>query len=232
MKKLIIGLAALAVILSCSYYGRYTDVASEGAKKTVRIYFEFKAGDKKLSAGYGSGVFVSKYGHILTCAHVVPFYSEAQFKELKDMTGIKAKLVVTIQNGITFENPRIVRVDRQKDLAILKIQYHTPRYAKIARYVRLGQEVVAVGHPLGQDWSVTTGVISALDRKVFSYLAYQTDAAINPGNSGGPLFDLRGHLVGINSAVLSPIRPPVNTGLGYAVSLKEIHELMSLFGGL
>lgn len=162
----------------------------------------------------GSGVFITSNGHILTCAHL--------FNQFKGPIQIS----ITSPNGDTVAGT-IVKVGKKVDLAVLKAGfYHITPHVKLAdsRRLKVGQEVIAIGSPLGLSFSVTTGVISALYRDFeVAYNTTQSDAAINPGNSGGPLFNLKGELIGINSFLVSD-NPfvPTFSGLGFSVQCGEI----------
>jgi putative serine protease PepD len=167
----------------------------------------------------GSGFVIDAKGHILTNNHVV---------------GAAAKggaIQVVLSNGDT-EEASIVGRDTSYDLAVLKIARTDlkPLVLGESEKVVVGDQVIAVGAPLGLDQTVTTGIVSALNRPVSpgagneeSYMnAIQTDAAINPGNSGGPLLDMSGQVIGVNSAIA---RVPGtesssiggNIGLGFAI---------------
>ena len=96
--------------------------------------------------------------------------------------------------------------------------------------LKTGQKVFAIGNPFGLDWTLTTGIVSALDRSLstdngptIEHLI-QTDAAINPGNSGGPLLDSAGRLIGINTAIFSP--SGASAGIGFAVSVNTINRVV------
>ena len=234
MKKILLGVGLLALTVGCVPKEKYVSVASQGLKQTVLIEYTVYEGTEAVSSWGGSGVFISPNGHVLTCAHVLPQVNSPLQDIIYQMFGIVIKSSITTYTGEVFTTNTVVVKDDMKDLAILKLPCAGNSYTRIARTgsVQVGQEVVAIGHPLGQTWSVTAGIISAINRTVFYYNALQTDAAINPGNSGGPLFNLSGELVGINSALLPGGEEPINTGLGYAVSLLEIWDLLSTFRGL
>lgn len=160
----------------------------------------------------GSGVFISDKGHILTCAHL--------FNDFIEIKGIN----VISPNDDTVAG-RVVNVGKRVDLAVIKVDFYkkTPK-VKLAdpRKLRVGQEVFAIGSPLGMSFSVTSGIISALYRDLDdSYNVTQSDTAINQGNSGGPLFNLKGELVGINSFMIPPVNAPIFTGLGFSVQCGE-----------
>lgn len=154
----------------------------------------------------GSGVIVDKNGLILTNAHVVR-YSQI--------------IVVTMGDGRKF-HAKLVGIDTASDIAVLRINASnlvTLPFAD-ANKVQVGDFVIAIGSPFGLlNQSVTSGVISALNRSDLGIEGYenfiQTDAPINPGNSGGALVNLKGELVGINTAILSPAGG--NIGIGFAI---------------
>jgi putative serine protease PepD len=165
----------------------------------------------------GSGFILDAKGHILTNNHVVE-------------GGATGDIEVVLSNGDT-EKATIVGRDLSYDLAVLKIARTglTPLQLGPSSKVVVGDQVIAVGAPLGLDQTVTSGIVSALNRPVTpgnggetSYInAIQTDAAINPGNSGGPLLDLNGKVIGINSAIARVPGTGGTTGgsigLGFAI---------------
>ncbi len=165
----------------------------------------------------GSGFVLDAKGHILTNNHVVE-------------GGAAGDIEVVLSNGDT-EKATIVGRDLSYDLAVLKIARTglTPLQLGPSSKVVVGDQVIAVGAPLGLDQTVTSGIVSALNRPVTpgnggetSYInAIQTDAAINPGNSGGPLLDLNGKVIGVNSAIARVPGTGGTTGgsigLGFAI---------------
>jgi S1-C subfamily serine protease len=170
------------------------------------------------SEGTGSGFLIDTAGHVLTNNHVVANASEID---------------VILATGDTVP-ATLVGVDRENDLAVLKIDV-APELAVPLEYgnssdVRVGQTVVAIGNPFGLDRTLTTGIISALGRRLQTSQgalvgqAIQTDAAINPGNSGGPLLDMRGRVIGINTAINSPTGGSV--GIGFAVPVDVIKRVV------
>jgi S1-C subfamily serine protease len=171
----------------------------------------------------GSGVFITKNGHILTCAHVLQVSSKPLGVEIETYPG--QVFPATILN-----------ISAKSDLAVLKIETSTPtapiRLAKIGS-IKVGEEVLAFGSPLGFVFTTTHGIISALNIDTpKNYNMIQTDAFINPGNSGGPLVNLKGELVGINSGIYSPVKAPIFTGIGLSVSIEQIREYLVYFRGL
>ena len=158
----------------------------------------------------GSGVVISKDGYILTNRHVI---DQAD------------SVTVTFTNGDEY-TARVVGADARDDLALIKIEPKQPlTVAPLgdSEAVRPGDWVMAMGNPLGFEYSVTVGVVSGKGRSLpennFGDFI-QTDAAIYPGNSGGPLFDLAGEVVGINTAVIP------DTNLGFAVPINSAKEIL------
>ncbi|MDO5494218.1 MAG: trypsin-like peptidase domain-containing protein [bacterium] len=164
--------------------------------------------------GSGSGVVVDAEGHILTNDHVVA-----------GAAGIR----VTLADGRVFP-AQIVGTDPTTDLAVIALDSApedlVPAALGSSDTLSVGEQVVAVGNPLGLSSTVTAGIVSALDRPVTTGSgggervvtnAIQVDAAINPGNSGGPLFDLEGRVVGINSSIAALSRQSGSIGLGFAI---------------
>ncbi len=163
--------------------------------------------------GIGSGVIISADGYIVTNNHVVDGQDN---------------LTVALNDGKTTVPAKLIGKDKLGDIAVLKIDAPVPAYAKWADRVDVGETVVAIGSALGNFRnSVSKGVISGLNRTLpgdTSTTAYlQTDAAINHGNSGGPLLNLRGEIVGINTAVVRSTgegqsgSTDVAEGLGFAI---------------
>lgn len=161
--------------------------------------------------GIGSGVIIDTDGYVLTNAHVV---------------GDAVDIRVSLPDGRDFPG-RIVGTAPGYDLAVIHIEADGLQAAELgdSSSLRVGQQVIAIGNPFGLDFTVTTGVVSALNRSLDLGPGteplqdlIQTDAAINPGNSGGPLVDLRGRVIGINTAVLRGSYEVAAQGLGFAVS--------------
>ena len=161
----------------------------------------------------GSGVIVSKEGHIVTNNHVLNGTDDITV-QLNDGREQKAKIVGT---------------DGQIDLAVLKIDLPNliPLPIGDSDKVRVGQVVMAIGNPFGLDESVSQGIISAKDRRAMndSHVEFfQTDTAINPGNSGGPLVNIRGEVIGINTAIYS--ESGGNQGIGFAIPSNVVKAAM------
>jgi len=153
----------------------------------------------------GSGVIVTKDGYIVTNNHVVAGAT---------------KIIVKLHDGRKY-TAKLIGTDPKTDIAIIKIEAKNLKPITIAdsSKIRVGDVVLAVGNPFGLGETVTHGIISALNRTSIGLNDYenfiQTDAAINPGNSGGALVDLKGRLIGINSAIIS--RSGGNNGIGFAI---------------
>lgn len=168
--------------------------------------------------GTGSGFIWDDQGHIVTNYHVIAGSKEAKIR-LSDQRTFDAALV-----GASAEY----------DLAVLRIKVSdkrpTPLPLGISRELQVGQRVFAIGNPFGLDHTLTTGVISALDRSIDGedgnkvHHLIQTDAAINPGNSGGPLLDSAGRLVGVNTAIYSPSGG--SAGIGFAVPVDTVNRVV------
>ena len=166
--------------------------------------------------GTGSGFVWDDRGHIVTNYHVIEGAAAAQIR-LSDGEEYSASLVGT---------------SPMHDLAVLKISSgfkRSPLPLGTSKNLKVGQKVYAIGNPFGLDWTLTTGIISALDRSlkgekgVIEHLI-QTDAAINPGNSGGPLLDSAGRLIGVNTAIYSP--SGASAGVGFAVPVDTVNRVV------
>jgi len=164
--------------------------------------------------GLGTGVIVSRDGYILTNNHVVDEADEVTVT-LSDESQFKATVIGT---------------DPKTDLAVLKINASdlVPATLGNSDHVRIGEWVVAMGHPFGLSDTITAGIVSAKGRANVGVADYedfiQTDAAINPGNSGGPLADLAGEVIGINTAIFS--RSGGYMGIGFAIPSNMAQAVM------
>lgn len=167
--------------------------------------------------GTGSGFIWDDKGHVVTNFHVIEGASEARIR-LSDGKEYKASLV---------------GASPMHDLAVLKIGSSFKGHSLsvgTSHNLKVGQKVFAIGNPFGLDWTLTTGIVSALDRSLkgetgsFIEHLIQTDAAINPGNSGGPLLDSAGRLIGINTAIYSP--SGASAGVGFAVPVDTVNRVV------
>jgi serine protease Do len=164
--------------------------------------------------GLGSGFIINTDGTIITNNHVV---DSAE------------KIVVTLSDGKSFD-AKVVGTDPKSDIAVVKID--APQALKAVALgdsdqLEVGEWVMAIGNPFGLDHSVTIGIVSAKGRHIGAgpYDSFiQTDASINPGNSGGPLVNLRGEVVGINTAIFS--QSGGNIGIGFAIPASLAKELV------
>lgn len=169
--------------------------------------------------GTGSGFFVDAEGHILTNFHVVQGADRLQVRLQGDPKTYPAELVGSV--------PAL-------DLALLKVEVKPPVVLPLGDSDKLlvGQKAIAIGNPFGLEFTVTTGVISAIRQNPGAVdplvpKLIQTDTPINPGNSGGPLLDSRGQVVGINTAILSPtgqVGAPQYSGIGFAIPINLVKE--------
>ncbi len=168
--------------------------------------------------GTGSGFIWDDAGHIVTNFHVIQGASDASVK-LVDGRSFRASLV-----GVSPEH----------DIAVLKLSLGVKGQRPIpigtSGDLRVGQRVYAIGNPFGLDWTLTSGIVSALNRSLseddgglLEHLI-QTDAAINPGNSGGPLLDSAGRLIGMNTAIYSP--SGAAAGIGFAVPVDTVNRVV------
>ena len=171
-------------------------------------------GPPQRQRGLGSGFIINPDGTIITNNHVVDGAD---------------KIVVTLADGESFD-AKVLGKDQKSDIAILKIdakQKLTAAPLGDSDQLEVGEWVLAIGNPFGLDHSVTTGIVSAKGRHIGAgpYDSFiQTDASINPGNSGGPLVDLRGEVVGINTAIFS--QSGGNIGIGFAIPANLAKELV------
>jgi len=170
------------------------------------------------SAGLGSGFVFDKKGHIITNAHVV--------KDAK-------KVVITFLDGRSY-NAEIIGVDTFTDIAVIKVNAGLsllhPLPLGDSSNLRVGEPIAAIGNPFGLSGSMTSGIVSQLGRLLPSGAGYsipdviQTDAAINPGNSGGPLLNMRGEIVGINTAIQSATGE--FAGVGFAIPSQTLAKIV------
>ena len=167
----------------------------------------------------GTGIVLTSDGYIVTNTHV--------------LDGAKS-VTVTTSDGTEYTGA-LVGADAVSDIAVLKIGVGFKRPPAVpvgtSADLKVGQKVFAIGNPFGLDWTLTTGIVSALDRSLpgeaggpaIDHLI-QTDAAINPGNSGGPLLDSAGRLIGINTAIYSP--SGASAGIGFAVPVDTVMRVV------
>jgi len=178
-------------------------------------FFNLRPQRKRETQGLGSGVIVdAKNGYILTNNHVI------QGADI---------ITVTLRDGRQLD-AKLIGTDPDTDVAVLKVSAENLVALPLANSekLRVGDFVIAIGNPFGLGQTVTSGIVSALDRSGLGIGRFedyiQTDASINPGNSGGALIDLRGRLIGINNAIYS--RTGSNIGIGFAIPINMAYEIM------
>lgn len=170
------------------------------------------------SSGTGSGFVIDRQGHILTNYHVVEGAESVQ---------------VTLFDGTTHD-AKVIGEDASNDVAVVRIDAPSDRLVPVAlgdsSRLLVGQKVLALGNPFGLERTLTTGIVSALDRSLRAKNrrmikgVIQTDAAVNPGNSGGPLLNSRGEVIGMNTAILSQVGQ--SAGISFAVPINTIQRIL------
>ncbi len=170
--------------------------------------FSVPPGGQQVRSG-GSGFVIDNEGHIVTNFHVV---------------NSADRIEVAFRDGTLVEG-RIVGTDPDSDLAVIRVDVAQDKLQPVqfgdSEALTVGEAVIAIGSPFGQNWTLTSGIISGLERSIqglddFSIGGViQTDAAINPGNSGGPLLNTNGQVIGVNAQISSATRS--NAGVGFAI---------------
>ncbi len=189
---------------------------------SVRVQDFWSRNVMEVPRGTGSGFIWDEAGHVITNLHVVSDAARGTVtvRLADDSRDYTAKVVgyselhdiAVLQIGVDFKRPKPVPIGTSADL-------------------KVGQKVFAIGNPFGLDWTLTTGIVSALDRSqptedgngVIQHLV-QTDEAINPGNSGGPLLDSAGRLIGINASIYSP--SGASAGIGFAIPVDTVMRVV------
>ena len=196
--------------------GSIADIARRVRPAVVTIEVRAPGGD----AVSGSGAVIDSDGYILTNEHVVSMGGAVS----------RGQDFTVMFNEGTRVKAELVGADAKSDLAVIKVDVRNPTVMQLGRSADLevGDTVIAIGSPLGQNDTVTEGIVSALNRPVLAgeedgepavYDAIQTDAAINQGNSGGPLVDSTGALVGINSSIQTAGASTGSVGVGFAIPI-------------
>jgi S1-C subfamily serine protease len=178
----------------------------------------FSMNVQQVPTGTGTGFVWDDRGHIVTNFHVI-----------QSANGAK----VTLADQSTYD-ATLVGAFPDRDLAVLRIEAPKEKLPPLAigssRDLQVGQRVYAIGNPFGLDQSLTTGIVSALNREIESFNqrtirgVIQTDAAINPGNSGGPLLDSAARLIGVNTQIASP--SGASAGIGFAIPVDEVNRIV------
>jgi serine protease Do len=189
----------------------------------------FRSPDQEERHGLGSGFLIGD-GYVLTNNHVVEVQDDPRSNKFRAVDEIKVITDETAPSGSREFTAKVVGNDPKSDVALLKIEGN--RVADLPRATlgdsdatQVGDYVVAIGEPFGLQATVTSGIVSAKERSLGPGSAYsdfiQTDASINPGNSGGPLFNLRGEVIGINTAIISGAN-----NIGFAIPIAVVKQIL------
>lgn len=214
-----------------NYSDTATNVASQVLPSIVGIQVQYTVNSifngSQAASAEGSGIILSEDGYILTNNHVVSSADTSNYYQVSEAS----KITVTLYNDSTKYEAKVIGTDSQTDLAVIKIDKSGLTAAQLgdSDSVTVGEFAMAIGNPLGMQSSVTSGIISAVDRDITSedgntYNLIQTDAAINSGNSGGALVNGSGQVIGINTLKLDGTGVE---GMGFAIpinSAKPIFE--------
>ena len=195
------------------------DIFEKAESGVVRVNTQRnQTGDER--GGVGSGFVFDKKGHIITNAHVI-----------EDST----KTIVTFLDGRQY-NAEIIGIDEYTDIGVIKVNADLKSLQPLSlgdsSSLQVGEPITAIGNPFGLSGSMTSGIISQMGRLLPSGSGYsipdviQTDAAINPGNSGGPLLNMRGNIVGINTAIQSTTGE--FTGVGFAIPSQTVAKIVPI----
>jgi len=187
----------------------FTQVYDEVSPSVVAISASAVSHNRVVSTATGSGFVVDDAGYIVTNNHVIEGANQIE---------------IDFYDG-TLTWAEVVGVDPDSDLAVLKVDVPADTLQPVtfgdSDALQIGETVLAIGSPFGQDWTLTSGIISGLDRTIQGLTEFsiggviQTDAAINPGNSGGPLLNLNGQVIGVNSQIATTSNS--NSGVGFAI---------------
>ena len=214
---------------------QYSDTATYAANKVLpsivgikveyTVTSNFLQSISSLGGAEGSGIIMSKDGYILTNCHVINTSDSSMYYEISDAT----KVDVYLYNDETPYEAKIIGTDEKTDLAVIKIEKDdlTPAELGDSSTIKIGEFSMAVGNPLGMQSSVTSGIISGINRNVDTndgntFTLIQTDAAINAGNSGGALVNSEGHVIGLNTLKLSGTGIE---GMGFAIPINDTLDI-------
>lgn len=209
----------------------YSDTAIYSANKVLpsivgitveyTVTSNFMQGISQLAQAQGSGIIISNDGYILTNNHIINSSDSSVYYEVSKAT----KVYVYLYNDTTPYEATIIGTDEKTDLAVIKIEKDGLTAAELgdSNSVKIGEFAMAIGNPLGMQSSVTSGIISAVNRTVTgengtTYTLIQTDAAINSGNSGGALVNSEGKVIGVNTLKLSGTGIE---GMGFAIPIND-----------
>ncbi len=211
--------------LRTNYEQIFADVYNNVAPSVVSINILARAEDaspffEDQPRGGGTGFVYDTEGRLVTNAHVVDAAEE---------------IAVYFLDG-TIARAEVIGLDRDSDIAVIQVENVpserlTPVQFGDSNGLTVGQAVLAIGSPFGEDWTLTSGIVSAINRSIRGLSDFstgdviQTDTAINPGNSGGPLLNLDGQVVGVNTQILSSSRS--NSGVGFAVPSNLVQRVIT-----
>jgi S1-C subfamily serine protease len=184
-------------------------------------FFGNPFGTTETQRALGSGFVIDKAGHIVTNYHVVRGASTIQ---------------VSFSNNERFK-AKLVGVDPSTDVAVLRVKVKSRALKSLplgnSESVRVGDQVIAIGNPFGLDRSVTSGIVSAVQRRIeapnqlsISHVI-QTDAALNHGNSGGPLLNAQGQVIGVNAQIETGGQSQGNVGIGFAIPINTVKDVVA-----
>ena len=223
-------LSATSLVSVANYSETGIAVAQKVLPSVVGIKVEYSVSSvfyKNISSivtAEGSGVIISEDGYILTNNHIINSSSSSSYYEI----GKANKITVYLYNDETTYEGTIVGTDEQTDLAVIKIDKTGLTVAELgdSDSIQVGEFAMAIGNPLGMQSSVSSGMISAVNRSVTSdgvaYKLIQTDAAINSGNSGGALVNSKGQVIGINTLKISGSGVE---GMGFAIPINSTKDI-------
>jgi serine protease Do len=169
-------------------------------------------------SGLGSGFFITEDGHLITNFHVIEGETKLSIEVYHQKDGQLDRR--------SYKDVRIVAMNKFADLALLKVEdKDAPKFKRMllgdSDNLGQGDQVFAIGSPLGLERTVTEGILSTTTRQMAGDLYLQTTAQINPGNSGGPLFNLRGEVVGVTNMKLT-----FGEGLGFAIPVEQVKHFL------
>jgi S1-C subfamily serine protease len=184
-------------------------------------FFGNSFGGSQTQRALGSGFVIDKAGHVVTNYHVVRGASTIQ---------------VSFSNNERFK-AKVVGVDPSTDIAVLEVKVKSRALKALplgnSDFVRVGDQVIAIGNPFGLDRSVTSGIVSAVQRRIeapnqlsISHVI-QTDAALNHGNSGGPLLNAQGQVIGVNAQIETGGQSQGNVGIGFAIPVNTVRDVVA-----
>lgn len=196
-----------------------------GIKVEYTVKSNFIQSMSQIAQAEGSGIIISNDGYILTNNHIINSSDSSVYYEVSEAT----KVYVYLYNDETPYEAKIIGTDEETDLAVIKVEKNDLTAAELgdSSSIKIGEFSMAIGNPLGLESTVTSGIISAVNRNVTSedgttYNLIQTDAAINSGNSGGALVNAEGKVIGINTLKLSGTGIE---GMGFAIPINDTIDI-------